>query len=60
DPANPKDHPVRVWLIVLLILVAGGAIAVIGWLINIMIRVSKENERTMIVEDKRKSKKKRK
>jgi hypothetical protein len=41
DPTDPDDHPVRIWLIILIVLASGLVLAGLGWLINIMIKVKK-------------------
>jgi len=42
DPANPDDHPVRVWLIILIVVLGIGIIILAVWVIRITIKDTKE------------------
>ena len=42
DPLDSKDHPIRVWVVVVIVLVSGGLIALITWVLKITIHDKKE------------------
>jgi len=42
DPADPKDHPVRVWLFILIGFLSIGIIAFAVWAVSITLKDSKE------------------
>ncbi|MHA1921938.1 MAG: thrombospondin type 3 repeat-containing protein, partial [Candidatus Heimdallarchaeota archaeon] len=42
DPAKPDDHPVRVWLIILIVVLGIGIIILAVWVIRITIKDTKE------------------
>jgi hypothetical protein len=42
DPADPNDHPVRVWLIILIVVISVGFIILTIWVVRITIKDSKE------------------
>ncbi len=42
DPADPEDHPVRVWLIILIVVLSIGIIILAVWVIRITIKDTKE------------------
>lgn len=45
DPTDPNDHPVRVWLIILIVAVSIGVIAFAVWAVTITIKDSKKENK---------------
>ncbi|MHA1124263.1 MAG: hypothetical protein ACTSO7_03935 [Candidatus Heimdallarchaeota archaeon] len=45
DPADPKDHPVRVWLIILIVVLSVGIIAFAAWAVYITKKDAREKSK---------------
>lgn len=44
DPTDPNDHPVRIWLIILIVILSALSLFALVWIARIMIQVAREEK----------------